>query len=105
MRKGDIYLVDLGNGVGSEQEGTRPCVVIQGNKGNRFSTTTIVCPTTTSLGGFNKTHLDVELEKPSTVLVEQMRVIDNRRIKRFLGRLSNEEINKINELINLTLDL
>lgn len=39
--RGDIYFADLDRGVGSEQEGCRPVVIIQNNVGNRHSPTVI----------------------------------------------------------------
>ena len=33
--RGDIYYVDLGCNMDSEQNGIRPCVIIQNNKGNK----------------------------------------------------------------------
>ena len=40
--RGDIYYADLGHGVGSEQEGSRPVVIIQNNVGKKYSPTVIV---------------------------------------------------------------
>lgn len=40
--RGDMYYADLGRGVGSEQEGYRPVLIIQNNTGNKYSTTVIV---------------------------------------------------------------
>ena len=36
IKRGDIYLADLGQNVGSVQRGERPVIVVQNNKGNRF---------------------------------------------------------------------
>lgn len=33
--RGDLYYADLGHGIGSEQKGTRPVVIIQNNVGNK----------------------------------------------------------------------
>ena len=44
MHRGDIYLVNLTDQVGSEQSGVRPAVVVQNELGNAYSPTTIVCP-------------------------------------------------------------
>lgn len=44
INRGDIYYADLSPVVGSEQGGIRPVLVLQNNKGNRFSTTVIVAP-------------------------------------------------------------
>ena len=42
VRKGDIYYADFEVGVGSEQSGYRPIVIIQNDIGNKYSPTTIV---------------------------------------------------------------
>ena len=48
--RGDIYYADLGHGVGSEQEGCRPVVIIQNNVGNKYSPTVIVASITSKAG-------------------------------------------------------
>ena len=40
--RGDMYYADLGCGIGSEQEGYRPVVIIQNNVGNKHSPTVII---------------------------------------------------------------
>ena len=42
IQRGEIYLAMLSPVVGSEQGGVRPVVIVQNNKGNRFSPTVIV---------------------------------------------------------------
>ena len=37
IRRGDIFIADLNPVVGSEQGGVRPVVVVQNDRGNRFS--------------------------------------------------------------------
>ena len=44
ISRGDIYYADLSPVIGSEQGGIRPVLVLQNNKGNKFSTTVIVAP-------------------------------------------------------------
>ena len=40
-KRGDMYVADLGQGIGSEQANERPVVIIQNNKGNHYADTTI----------------------------------------------------------------
>ena len=40
--RGDMYYADLGRGIGSEQEGYRPVLIIQNNTGNKYSSTVVV---------------------------------------------------------------
>ncbi len=37
IQRGEIYLADLGEGVGSEQKGVRPVLIVQNNRGNKYS--------------------------------------------------------------------
>ena len=40
--RGQLYYADLSKGVGSEQEGYRPVLIIQNDVGNKYSPTVIV---------------------------------------------------------------
>lgn len=105
IRRGEIYLIDLSNQVGSEQGGIRPAVIVQNEAGNVHSPTTIVCPLTSRQKSMAATHVNLTPEdagiiKDSTVLCEQVRVIDKTRIKRKLGEVRNlEKIEDINQKI------
>lgn len=43
----EIFYAELGNNIGSEQNGRRPVVILQNNTGNRKGNTTIIAPVTT----------------------------------------------------------
>lgn len=107
IKKGDIYYVELEPVIGSEQAGKRPVVVVQNNIANKHSPTIIVVPITAVI---KKTYLpshiviykDKLLKKDSTILIEQIRVIDKSRIISYIGRLSDFQIKKIdNALIKI----
>ena len=90
IRKGDVILVDFKKNEGSEQNGVRPALVVQNDKGNMFSPTTIVCPLTSKDKGMDVTHVvlfpeECGILQPSIVLCEQIRVIDKSRIRRKVG--------------------
>lgn len=92
--KGEIYLVDLSTQIGCEQSGFRPAVIVPNNIGNRCSHTTIICPLTSQHKNMGTTHVllspsDCGVIKTSTVLCEQVRVIDKSRIVRKVGEISN----------------
>lgn len=105
IRRGEIYLIDLSNQVGSEQSGVRPAIVVQNETGNMFSPTTIVCPLTSKSKSMSATHVDLttadaEIIRDSVVLCEQVRVIDKSRIKKRLGEVKNlRKIEDINQKI------
>ena len=64
-RRGDVYLADLGEPIGSEQGGIRPVAVIQNESGCRRSTTMTVVPLTSNLKKLDQpTHYVLRL-RPS----------------------------------------
>ena len=103
--RGEIYLIDFNNQIGCEQIGTRPAIVVQNDIGNMYSPTTIVCPITTRDKVTLPTHVklstaDASVHKNSIILCEQVRVIDKKRIKKKLGKVTNElKIKEINQKI------
>lgn len=109
--RGDMYYADLGRGIGSEQEGYRPVVIIQNNKGNSHSPTVIVAAISSKVGVKPKlpTHyfIDVEcgLERPSIILMEQIRTLDKRRLTKYIGRLTKEHIQGMNHALAVSVDL
>ena len=79
--RGEIYLIDLSGQVGSEQSGVRPAIILQNDSGNEHSPTTIIAPLTSRSKNMSATHVilspeDAGVTKESTVLCEQVRVID-----------------------------
>ena len=109
--RGDIYLADLNPFVGSEQGGTRPVIILQNNAGNFFAPTVIVAPITSRAQkkGTQPTHCRIEgetgLNGASVVLLEQIKTIDKRRIRKYLGRLSDAQMCKVDNCLGVSLGL
>ena len=98
ISKGDIYYASLDPIVGSEQNGTRPVVIIQNDIGNKYSPT-VIAAAITSQTGKNKlpTHIEIGsqdngLKADSVVLTEQIRTIDKSRLKEKIGHIDDEKI-------------
>lgn len=111
MHRGEIYLVDLSNQVGSEQAGIRPALIVQNEQGNLHAPTTIVCPLTSQDKTPIDTHViltpsDAGILKISTVLCEQIRVIDKTRLKKKLGEVKNQEkLEDINKKLMISIGI
>lgn len=92
--RGDMFYANLGRGIGSEQKGYRPVLVIQNDVGNKFSPTVIVASITSRVGIKAKlpTHYFINtedgLQAPSIILLEQIRTIDKKRLDSYIGHLS-----------------
>lgn len=98
IKRGEIYYANLNPVVGSEQGGIRPVVIIQNNKGNKYSHTTIVAPITSRKKARIPTHVIINnpcLKYVSLILLEQIRIIDKARLKKNIGRLTDDELKKI----------
>ena len=96
LKRYDIVLVDFGDNMDSEQSGIRPAIIIQNDIGNLYSTTTLVVPLTSQHKSLNQpTHTLIKkgvekgLIKDSIVLAECLRQISEKRIKKYLGRISD----------------
>lgn len=113
VRRGEIYLVDLDKNVGSEQAGLRPAIIVQNEIGNVHSPTTIICPLTSKNKPPLSTHVSLRpndgccgITKDSTVLCEQVRVIDKARCKKKLGKIQNQKIiEEINQKLMVSMGL
>ncbi len=111
ITRGAIALCNLDPVMGTEQAGTRPCIVVQTDSANAVSPRTIIVPLTTQVRvELLRSH---ELLKPSqsgviaesVVLCEQIRAIDRRRVVRVVGRLNADDIARIDAALRLVLEL
>lgn len=97
--RGEMYYADLSPVVGSEQGGMRPVLVLQNNTGNKHSPTVVIAPITSRLGKPDlPTHVSLgatHLAKNSIALLEQIRTIDKRRMADYIGTVSDEEMEKV----------
>ena len=110
IKRGDIYFINLGQGYGSEQGGRRPCVVIQNNTGNKFSPTVIVAIITSKMSKRKlPTHVNIDtscgLKVESCILLEQIQVIDKKRLNNRVGSLSDEDIKRVDKALKISLGL
>ena len=102
IKRGDIFYADLNQGKGSEQNGRRPVVILQNNKGNRHSTTTIAAMITSAPKKSLPTHVlvkkeDSGLKEDSTVLLEQIQTLDKKRLVNKVGRLGRTAMAQIEQ--------
>jgi anti-repressor protein len=103
--RGDIFYADLGYGVGSEQCGKRPVVILQNDIGNKYSSTVIVATVTSNLRDF-VTHVPIDtecgLKMNSAIALEQIRTIDKSRLYGKTGHVSPEIMEKVEEVLELS---
>ncbi len=87
----DVFLVSLDPTLGAEIQKTRPCVVISPDQMNRNMRTVLIAPMT-SKGRDYPMRVPCQFEnKPGEVILDQIRVVDKRRLIKRLGRVSDAE--------------
>ena len=111
LKRGDIVFVTLGDGLGSEQLGNRPALVIQNDTGNKYSTTTIVASLTSKLDKAKlPTHVFIPKEYGlscgSIAMLEQVRTIDKARIyDKSPCKLGDDLLKKIDAALRVSLNV
>ena len=109
--RGDIYYANMEPHVGSEQGGERPVVVLQNDMGNKHSSTLIIATLTSKVDKKLNlpTHVLIDqnpgLKVPSIVQLEQIFTIDKRRVQRFAGQTSSEEMDRIEAALKISLGM
>jgi len=109
IKQFEIWLADLNPARGTEPGKTRPVVIIQTDLLNETHPSTIICPITSKVNNeilLLRVHLKKnQLEKLSDILVDQIRAIDNKRLVKKVGKLTNEQIQTLKTNFRIVLDL
>ncbi|MGC9309493.1 MAG: type II toxin-antitoxin system PemK/MazF family toxin [Candidatus Nanoarchaeia archaeon] len=111
IKRGDIFLADLEPIKGKEQGGKRPVLIIQNNISNKHSPTTIIAAITSKI--YEKEYptnvfilkTDSGLNKDSTIMLNQIRTIDNSRLFKKVGALDSFVMNKVDKALKISLSL
>ncbi len=111
VARGTIVLTTLDPTIGHEQRGVRPCIVVSDpavNVDQRFPMIAVVPITGTRGVGALYPQLNPGrsgLTKESYALVDQLRSIDKRRVRRVFGRVSTSELHAVDQGLALFLGL
>ncbi|MEG0771649.1 MAG: type II toxin-antitoxin system PemK/MazF family toxin, partial [Clostridia bacterium] len=102
-RRGDIYLAEMGQNIGSEINKQHLVLIMQNDKGNMYGDTVVIIPISSS-GNLYKTHQKIEekdiksgkLNKlPSKAKTEQIHYLDKARLIHKVAILEDECMNNI----------
>ncbi len=111
IKRGEIFLANLEPTKGSEQGGIRPVLIIQNDISNKHSPVTIIAAISSKV--FDKEYStnifiskeDSGLDKDSTIMLNQIRTIDNSRLIKKIGLIDNFTINNVERAIKISLAL
>ena len=100
MARGDVLLVNLPGTNGHEQSGRRPAIAVQTDFAGEPML--MIAPVTSNLNALRfafavqiEPSTENGLTTTSVVMIFQMRAIDKNRIVRKIGKLSDEDLQKV----------
>lgn len=100
VKRFEIYRCDFGNPSGSVQNGIRPALVIQDDRFNENSPTTIVAAITSVIKKEKlPSHIylgkDFGLWKPSMVMLEQVKTVNQSELGEYIGEITDPRLARI----------
>jgi mRNA-degrading endonuclease toxin of MazEF toxin-antitoxin module len=105
IKRGDIWLANLGEGVGSIQGKLRPVVIVQNNMGNQYSPTLTCIPLTSQNKKQLPTHVLLKnttcLLSLSIALCEQITTLSKGMLSRYIGEVSSVDMQEIERAIKI----
>ena len=111
IKQFDVWTADLNPQIGTEPGKIRPVLVIQTDLLNAVHPSTIICPITTNVvkeSDILRVHMKKgvsNIQKPSDLMIDQIRAIDNKRFVQKIGELPNDIRKTVVENLKIILDL
>lgn len=119
VKRGEVYLCDFGEPYGHEQGFMRYAIIVQNDDGNFHSPTTIVVACTSEPKKRLPVHyhctfsssnmIDYDLEKvgsaENVIMAEQIQTVDKARLRKYLGMLTTDFMEQIDQKLNISLQL
>jgi len=111
-RRGEIWDVNWSPGRGAEQQGTRPALIIQNDRGNASPSYPL-----TIVASMSRTERELPLHvriaptmenglsDHTDVKCEQLMTIEKSRLLRKRGTISNEELTRVDTALKLSLNI
>ena len=111
LDRGTLLLVGLDPTLGHEQRGLRPCIIVSDpevTEDQRYPLLCVVPITGTPGRGALYPELATGsggLRKPSWALLDQVRTIDKRRVRRVFGKITAAQLESVDDGLRLLLGL
>ena len=106
MKRGDVWWVNFDPSVGGEIQKQRPAVLISNDAANKHLNRVQVVPLTSKMGRLYPSEAVVQFAgKQGKALADQLTTVSKRRLINRAGKVSNRELEKIEEAICVQLGL
>jgi len=100
MKQRDIYIANLNPGMGREQKGMRPVVIVSGDAMNGNLGLSLICPISSKIKNYaacvplKKNRLNM-LKQKSEIITFQIRTISQKRLRKKVGEISQQELEQV----------
>ncbi|MEO5802877.1 MAG: type II toxin-antitoxin system PemK/MazF family toxin [Verrucomicrobiota bacterium] len=106
VERGEIWWINLDPAVGREIKKRRPCVVISANEINRFRSTPVIIPLSSSPESAPPIILPIpSAGKDSVAVIDQIRAVDKSRFVNRSGAVSTQDLRAIEQAVKQVLHL
>ncbi len=106
MNRGEVWWINFEPSVGGEVQKQRPAVVISNDQANRFANRLQVVPLTTKIARLHPGDTYVMLDgNQRKAMASQLTTVSKLRVLNFVGRISREDLQKVEQAIKLQLGL
>ena len=95
----EIFWVNLDPTIGHEIKKTRPCVIISPDELNHNIGTVMIAPVTSAIKTYPSRVVCNIQSKKGTIMLEQIRAVDKRRLLNKIEKLSAKEILQVKRVI------
>ncbi len=106
MKRGEVWWVNLDPSVGGEVRKQRPAVIVSNDAANKHLNRLQVIPLTTNADRVYPSEASLQLRgKPHKAMADQLTTVSKARLRERLGRVSEKDMQGVEQAIRVQLDL